>query len=234
MSNGRLLNLDHNAKTVKGQKRGYKTAILYLAPTTLSGYQVCPMATAGCTAACLNTAGQGVFANVQKARITKTKFFFTHREEFMTQLVCELTKFVAKTRKEGFEPVVRLNGTSDILWEHIRAFKAWPNVMAFFPDVQFYDYTKHIPSKRQDKPANYHLTYSVSDDPASHARALQALHHGWNVAVVFRKVLPETFLGHPVVNGDQDDLRFLDAQGVIVGLKAKGSAKHDTTGFVQE
>jgi hypothetical protein len=41
-----------------------------------------------------------------------------------------------------------------------------------------------------------------------------------------------TYLGRPVINGDADDLRFLDPVGVFVGLKAKGLAKKDTTGFV--
>ena len=35
-----------------------------------------------------------------------------------------------------------------------------------------------------------------------------------------------------VVNGDESDLRFLDPRNSIVGLKAKGKAKKDTTGFV--
>src|SRR6476660_4348459 len=104
---GRLLNLDDNAKTIKGQKRGYKTAVLYMAPFNLSGYQACPMASRGCAAACLNTAGQGAFPNVQKSRIAKTRFFFEHRPTFMAQLVDKLNKFVTKTRREGFEPVVR-------------------------------------------------------------------------------------------------------------------------------
>jgi hypothetical protein len=246
---GRLLNLDANAKTVKGQAKGFKTAILYLAPVKLSGFQVCPMASKGCAAACLNTAGRaGVFKAIERARIAKTQFYFRNRDAFMAQLIGEITRFVAKTRREGFEPVVRLNGTSDILWERVTisretllaAFPKMPamviqdyaNIMALFPDVTFYDYTKHIPSKRANLPANYSLTYSYSDDPAAADRSAEALAMGWNVAAVFRNALPETFMGHPVVNGDESDLRFADDRGVVVGLKAKGKAKADTTGFV--
>jgi hypothetical protein len=245
---GRLLNLDANAKTVKGQKKGFKTAILYLAPVKLSGFQVCPMASKGCAAACLNTAGRaGVFKSIEKARIAKTQFYFRNREAFMAQLVGEITRFVNKARDEGFEPVVRLNGTSDIVWERVkvpapiahsvnrvayRPTDELPNIMALFPDVQFYDYTKHIPSKRANLPANYSLTYSYSDDPAAAERSAEALALGWNVAAVFRNALPETFMGHPVVNGDESDLRFADDRGVVVGLKAKGRAKTDTSGFV--
>jgi hypothetical protein len=58
-----------------------------------------------------------------------------------------------------------------------------------------------------------------------------------NVAVVFgvpkSKPLPVGYLGRPVFNGDDSDLRFLDPRGVVVGLYAKGKAKKDTTGFVK-
>lgn len=262
----RLLNLDANAKTVKGQKRGYKTAILYLAPVNLSGYQVCPMASEGCKAACLNTAGRAVVPgrmgnNIQAARIAKTRWFFEDRTSFLAQLVKELAAFVRKTRADGFEPVVRLNGTSDILWERVpvelydveqyirnddlirelhevHGYVA-PNIMALFPDVQFYDYTKHRPEKRANLPTNYSLTFSLAED--NEGRAAAALMAGWNVAVVFRRELPEFYtIGNvraPVVNGDEHDLRFLDnhpSRCVIVGLKAKGRAKHDRSGFVRD
>ena len=47
------------------------------------------------------------------------------------------------------------------------------------------------------------------------------------------EAMPETYLGRPVFNGDESDLRFLDPKNVIVGLYAKGKAKKDTTGFVK-
>ena len=52
----KLLNIDNNAKTVKGQKYGFITAILYLAPSTQSGFNVCPLASEGCKNACLYSA----------------------------------------------------------------------------------------------------------------------------------------------------------------------------------
>lgn len=106
----KLLNIDANAKTVKGQKKGYMTAILYLAPWKLSGYQVCPMAeVAGCVGDCLNTAGRGGMARadadtvtidghtvklntIQKARIARTQFFFQNRSGFMQQLISEFVE----------------------------------------------------------------------------------------------------------------------------------------------
>jgi len=75
-----------NYKTTKGEKLGVLTGILYLAPAKISGYEVCPRRSEGCTKACLYTAGMGAFSTVQEARINKTKLFFEKREEFMSQL----------------------------------------------------------------------------------------------------------------------------------------------------
>ena len=226
----KLLNIDANAKTVKGQGRGYMTAILYLAPADESGYEVCPMASKGCRKACLNKAGMGAFSNVQAARIAKTKWYFEDRAAFMAQLVTEVRAFIRKAIKLGLIPVVRLNGTSDIPWERVPV-EGQANIMALFPSVQFYDYTKR--SNRRDLPANYHLTFSLAEDNDSRARV--AASNGANIAVVFRNdKFPSTFMGMPVVDGDADDLRFLDGRGVVVGLKAKGPAKKDVSGFVRD
>ncbi len=226
----KLLNIDANAKTVKGQGRGYMTAILYLAPADESGYEVCPMASAGCRKACLNKAGMGAFSNVQAARIAKTRWYFEDRDAFMAQLVAEVRAFIRKAIKLGLIPVVRLNGTSDIPWERVPV-EGQANIMSLFPSVQFYDYTKR--HNRRDLPANYHLTFSLAEDNDPRARV--AASNGANIAVVFRNdKFPATFMGMPVVDGDADDLRFLDGRGVVVGLKAKGPAKKDMSGFVRE
>jgi hypothetical protein len=226
----KLLNIDANAKTVKGQGRGYMTAILYLAPADESGYEVCPMASAGCRKACLNKAGMGAFSTVQAARIAKTRLYFEDRAAFMAQLVSEVRAFIRKAIKLGLIPVVRLNGTSDIPWERVPV-EGKANIMDLFPSVQFYDYTKR--HNRRNLPANYHLTFSLAEDNDS--RAAAAATNGANIAVVFRTDnFPATFMGMPVVDGDADDLRFLDGRGVVVGLKAKGPAKKDTSGFVRD
>ena len=226
----KLLNIDANAKTVKGQGRGYMTAILYLAPADESGYEVCPMASAGCRKACLNKAGMGAFSTVQAARIAKTRLYFDDRAAFMAQLVSEVRAFIRKAIKLGLIPVVRLNGTSDIPWERVPV-EGKANIMELFPSVQFYDYTKR--HNRRNLPANYHLTFSLAED--NDGRASAAATNGANIAVVFRTDnFPATFMGMPVVDGDADDLRFLDGRGVVVGLKAKGPAKKDTSGFVRD
>ena len=238
---------------MKGQSAGYFTAILHLAPSRMSGYNVCPMATEGCAASCLNTAGRGgMFAGektkdltgseivtliksgklhnvIQAARIRKTRQFFNDRANFMDTLAAEIAAFVKKAHKKGYTPAIRLNGTSDIRWEGLTV-QGHRNLMAMFPDVQFYDYTKI--ANRRNLPKNYDLTFSLAE--SNMEDAITALIQGMNVAAVFRTAnLPRTYLGRHVVNGDETDLRFLDPRGVVVGLKAKGKAKKDTTGFVK-
>ena len=110
----KLLNIDNNAKTVKGQKDGYMTAILYLAPSNQSGFNTCPMASEGCKKACLYTAGHGAFNNVQQGRINKTRWFIHERETFMDQFRKEITNHIKNATRKGFIPCIRLNGKSDI------------------------------------------------------------------------------------------------------------------------
>lgn len=223
----------HNPKTQKGEALGYMTAILHLAPSTLSGFNVCPMASKGCAAGCLNTSGRGTYTNVQNARTRKTLMFFNNRDIFMFELGAEIEILARRAARRGLKFVVRLNGTSDIRWENEPVTingKTHPNLMAAFPDVHFYDYTK-LPNRR-NLPPNYSLTFSLSESNEQMAR--EVFRRGENVAVVFRDALPKTFWGAPVINGDANDLRFLDRRGVIVGLKAKGKARKDTSGFVQD
>jgi hypothetical protein len=217
---------------------GYLTAIMYLAPADLSGWNVCQFASLGCTGGCLNTAGRGRFDNVQQARINRTKLFFEDRQAFMDKLYLEIHAHVRKATRLGLKPAVRLNGTSDIPWERLAG--ADINIMGLFPNVQFYDYTKYPYHKRPSEslPANYHLTFSRSETTSGEDMATN-LHNGRNVAVVFhppqptnvRRVLGLTSWAR-VINGDAHDMRFLDPVGVIVGLKAKGRARKDTSGFV--
>lgn len=215
-----------NTKTTKGEAKGYLTFIMHLAPSTLSGYNTCPMASAGCASACLNTAGRGRFTATQEARIRKTRWFFEDRDSFMAQLVKDIQAAIRKANRENMTPVFRLNGTSDIRWETV-AVEGFRNVMEMFPSQTFYDYTKL--TNRRDIPANYHLTFSRSE--MNEIDALRMLtEQGMNVAVVF-DTLPEKWAGVKVIDGTETDLRFLDEKCVIVGLVAKGKAKKDTSGF---
>lgn len=222
-----------NPKTSKGEKRGFLTFIMHLAPATLSGYNVCPMASVGCAAACLNTAGRGAMNKIQEARIKKTKWFFEDRDSFMVQLVRDIRAGIRKAERENLIPVFRLNGTSDIRWEN-QDIMEYRNVMEMFPDQTFYDYTKLF--NRRDVPDNYSLTFSRSE--SNEDKIGEAMCNGMNVAVVFDTKkdadLPDEWRGLPVVDGDADDLRFLDDAGVFVGLRAKGKGKKDSSGFVVE
>lgn len=233
MWKGNLLSCGSNAKTVKGDGAEYLTAIMYLTPWKSAGINVCPMAEqAGCIDACLNTAGRGKMSVVQQGRARKTQWFASDRDGFMRQLVDDLASFVRFCAKRGVQPCVRLNGTSDIRWELIPA-NGKRCIMDAFPDVIFYDYTKI--ANRRNLPANYHLTFSYSNVSATYAAmADTAIRAGLNVAVVFRAKcrIPATYLGLPVIDGDRDDLRFLDPKGSVVALYAKGRAMRDYSGFV--
>lgn len=223
-----------NPKLMKGLKKGYLSSVLHFAPADLSGKEVCPKRTAGCTSACLNTAGRGgIFKKgestnvIQQARIRKTKAFFENRQQFLNDLVVDIKKTIKKAEKQDLIPVFRLNGTSDLSWEKYEVVDG-KNIFQLFPDVQFYDYTK-VNNRKVKHIPNYHLTFSKADGNDMDVRI--ALSNGMNVAVVFKEV-PTTYLGREVIDGDETDLRFLDKKNVIVGLKAKGKAKKDTTGFV--
>lgn len=240
MWKGNLLSCGSNAKTVKGDGSEYLTAIMYLTPWKSAGINVCPMAEqAKCIDGCLNTAGRGQMSSVQIGRARKTQWFATDRQGFMAQLVADLESFVSYCSKRGIQPCVRLNGTSDIRWELIpvqRGGHTLGNVFLAFPMVTFYDYTKIANRKVvHTTPGNYSLTWSYSGANEAYAKQhVIAKANGLNIAVVFRRKgdIPTEFLGLPTIDGDRDDMRFLDPKGVVVALYAKGKAKQDQSGFV--
>ena len=217
-----------NSKTKKSNKQSdkYLTFILYLRPFNT---KICPFQNvAKCKNACLNTAGLGgVYPSIQKARQRKTDLFLNDRNEFMRQLFEDLTKIERYCTNKGKVGAVRLNGTSDIQWELIKVNGL--NVFDTFQNITFYDYTKH-PNRKISHIKNYSLTWSYSEANKKYSNYFDTVPN--NSAVVFRDKLPETFKGKKVINGDLTDLRFLDPVNVIVGLKAKGKAKKDYSGFV--
>lgn len=227
-----------NQKILKGEKMGYITKGIHLAPANLAGYEVCQWRSKGCTMSCLNTAGRGQMNSVQQSRIAKTKLFFEQRKEFMTKLCKEIASTIKSAKKKNMKAVFRLNLTSDIKWEDVYMKDPNYNIFEYFYYEQFYDYTKSFKrmasflGKHKEFPSNYHLTFSRSE--TNDKVCEMVLEMGGNVAVVFRNQLPKTWKGYEVVNGDDTDLRFLDKKGVVVGLIEKGMAKKDETGFVQE
>jgi len=237
---GKLIASGADAKTIKGNGDKYETAIMYLKPYKSlfdsTAINLCANADiAGCHRPCLFKAGRGAMNTVQTARERKTKWFASDRDGFMAQLVIDTTKFIKYCGKQGVTPVIRLNGTSDIRWERIPVGD-FASIFEMFPDVQWYDYTK-IANRKTDHIKNYHLTFSYSDaNPLYKKQVKIAMEKGMNMAVVWRSidVIPRMFMGVPVISGDADDLRFLDPDGVMVSLYAKGPAKKDTSGFVQD
>jgi hypothetical protein len=211
----------NNVKTMKGEKLGYKTYILYMSSYTdnSKGINLCSHASSGCANACLVGSGMGgLYTNVQQGRRNKSEYFLSNRIEFLNQLFEEITKIVKKSEND-FIPTFRLNGTTDIRWEKFRVFdNNTKNIFEMFPSVQFYDYTKNHLRFNQTLPNNYHLTFSRSE--TNHLKAMELLYRGFNVAMVFDKT-PSEYKGFKVVNGDETDLRFLDDSNVVVGLKYK-------------
>jgi hypothetical protein len=228
-----------NPRTKHTARADVMSAMLLLAPAMESGKNLCPFASRGCADACLYYSGRGAMSNTQQARINRTRWFLDDRDGFMEQIVKEIESLITRSWKQDCNAgtlsnvAVRLNGTSDILWERIPVVyrgSEYGNIMQAFGAVQFYDYTK-IPG-RSELP-NYHLTFSLSE--CNDAHAIAELERGRNVAVVMRyHELPETWSGYPVVYGDEYDYRFLDPTGGnIIALKANGRAIKDTTGFVR-
>lgn len=252
-----LLAVSNDAKTIKGERVGYLTGVMYLAPHNLARRgTVCPASTPGCRKGCLFTAGRGVMAPVYAGRMRKTQEFFAGRDAFMGRLVHDVFALRRKADRENLTPLVRLNGTSDLPWERMRV---WPrassdarNIFQYFPSLQFYDYTKRVDRMRESLTSrawdhNYHLTFSRSEENDS--ECLDILRLGGNVAVVFNTpkghALPtHHFGGYPVIDGDVNDARPADItltpqgatsiehRGVVVGLRAKGRARKDRSGFV--
>tara|TARA_R110002111_G_scaffold140123_5_gene206073 strand:+ start:213 stop:1040 length:828 start_codon:yes stop_codon:yes gene_type:complete len=236
-----------NSKTVKGEKFGYTTYIMYLAPhkQNSKGINLCAKASKGCAEACLFKSGAARFDQVQQGKMNKTEYFLGDMKGFMNQLYDEITTIVAKHKEvEGDKKLsfngsvlrhknfaIRLNGTSDFPFENLKV-KDGKNIFELFPDVQFYDYTKLDKRFNKVQSRNYHLTFSRSED--NHTETVDLLNRGYNVAVVFgiknESELPNEYLGYKVVNGDESDLRFLDGGNVIVGLKYKLMTGKGTAG----
>jgi hypothetical protein len=214
-----LLNID-NPKTVKGEKYGIRTAVLYLSPAKKSGVNLCPMShVAKCEGPCLDEAGRGAMSSVQMSRLRKTLFMLQYWDDFKAMLLSEVLTHAKYCAKHDLRCAVRLNGTTDIRWEN----KLWDDMVSFHranrmvPDLSIYD-----------------LTFSYSGVKEYQQFAQTAIDMGMRLAVVFRyrTDIPKSFMGMTVVDGDDSDLRFTEPQGVVSALYAKGKAVHDTSGFV--
>jgi len=220
-----LGNVAHSTKLMHSLKEmKISTYGIYLAPSNLSGYNVCQNSES-CREHCLFGSGHAMMdilnhnaRGVVAGRIRKTRLFFENRPYYMQWLIAEITKYKLLADLEGIEFSVRLNCTSDI---NISDFEfEGKNICDIFPTVQFYDYTKvfnHLDNAI--KFTNYDLTYSFNG--FNWGLCEKSLNKNIRVAVVFEKHLPLTFHGYRVINGDTYDARYYDEKNVIVGLKFK-------------
>ncbi len=230
-----------SAKAIKADKYGWLNAINYMAPHDTAGVgNLCPNASDGCKSLCLGMySGQAAMVSdlengtnaVRESRIAKSQYFMNERQAFMAEMTDHVRAMIRKADRENKELAVRPNGSTDIAFERIPTDNGQPLPIRF-PEIQFVDYTKSVRRVLDaNRPANYHLTFSLSE--TNKAQAEQVLAAGFNVAVVFGAGQPATFMGHRVIDGTEHDLRHLDPQPVIVGLDPKGrKAKTDTSGFV--
>ena len=251
----RLFSTD-SAKAAKASGYGYLNAIQYIAPFNLGGVgNLCSHASHACIALCLGQySGQAAIVSdlengtnaTRESRKLKAQLFMRNRADYMNRLVRDIVKLDAKAKREGLKLCVRLNGSTDIVWERIRFAldqktiralglpddtRPSATILELFPEIQFVEYTKN-PKRLYGRPANLDLTLSYSAENS--VDCVNALLAGENVAIVFHGGLPESFAGFPVINGDLHDLRHIDAKGgYIVGLSPKGrKAQNDTSGFV--
>lgn len=226
--------LSKGSTNTKTAKNSLETFILYLAPERQNskGVNLCPKASKGCAAACLYTAGRGKFTNVKKARINKSEYYINDKKTFINQLSKEIVKIAAKSIKQDKKIAIRLNGTSD--QDFISIIKKYNNLDLLnsdqFKNLVFYDYTAILGKIKKYINTSYSLTLSRKED--NEKDILEALKLGGNVAAVFRDDLPTKYKGFDVVNGDSSDLEMIYNKNVILGLKAKGDAKKDKSGFV--
>jgi len=218
-----------NSKTAKNEQDTY---ILYLAPYNQNskGINICPKASKGCAAACLFSAGRGAFSNVIKARQNKTEYYLHNKKAFINQLASELIKIDKKASKNNTQTLIRLNGTSDL--DFVFLLKKYANFdISNYNNLHFYDYTKILGKvKKYSNNKNYTLTFSRAED--NEQDIFQAVKYGANVSAVFKGDLPQTYKGIPVIDGDKTDNEMLKYKGFILGLKAKGKARTDKSGFV--
>jgi hypothetical protein len=234
-----LGSINSSAKIIKNQKVSNNyTYILYLAPASTSGYNVCKCSTPECRLGCLNSSGRNILSiksdnKINIARIKKTKLLIEHPEFFIDWCAKEIKKYQLKAKKDGYYFSIRLNGTSDIDWATVKS--NGKNLFELFPEVQFYDYTKDF-SKVFNTPSNYDITFSYTGRNWENCETV--LKQGKNVAVIFNvdntDQFPATFKGYEVINGDLTDYRPGDKKGCIVGLKFKKIADKENNKTIKK
>jgi len=222
------------AKFRKTANETYFQVGLTLSPWRESGdWNLCPFASAGCRASCLNTTYRLAYSPNVRTRVLRTKLLMTNRAKFLEYVARDLAAVRKKVHRAGRILVVRWNTLSDINAETVYK-PIWSE-----NDV-YVDYTKNAARYQSwlegKLPSNYHLTFSRSE--TNQARAELFVAQGGTATVVVRseafraEMLAHGWNGFPCVDGDISDRRWEDPKGHWVVLVAKGKAKSDRSGFV--
>lgn len=231
--------IKQSAKMQYSYNNGTLTYCLYLAPANMADEKrtVCPVS-ATCRDFCLNGSGRnkadmllrGIHSKINQSRIKKTLAFWDNKDVFMELMILEIlsAQIKAKSLNMGFS--VRLNGTSDLNPEDF--VYQGRNILQWFPEVQFYDYTK-VPSRFYliDRYKNYDLTFSFNGYNWKQCESF--LRRGGKVAVVFDCDLPPTFRGWIVEDSNDTDTRYLNTPQTIQGLHYHRTANDYKSGKYQ-
>jgi hypothetical protein len=201
-------------KSNKNEVRSYD-ATIYMAAHTSSGLvNACGEADA-CIFPCIQYGGCGMLHNGPDKTYSRRVYMLLYMPQvFFTILYHDLETHIRAALRRDAIPSFRGNGTTDIPWEIMA-----PWMFKDFDQVQFHDYTKIFDRLDKDTlPSNYYLTFSESS--SNHKKAIEALAMGWNVSFC-SDVMPRTWHGHTVVDGDYHDSRFLDPKNSAVWLSPK-------------
>jgi len=215
--------VNSSQKLVKGSLQGFDSLGLYLSPAGKSGKDLCTFSCNGCEAACLDESGHNLIEkrsghnSIDIARILKSWTLEFRKDIAYKILSAEIISGNRKAKKEGRKFCVRLNCTSDV---------DFSDLIASFPQVQFYDYTKNPNNTGSD---NHHITFSwggFSSGRLQHYR--NALARGQKIAFPIVKADVARVLSLPNTQSfDDTDLRFLDGpqQFGILGVKETGNTE---------
>ncbi len=224
--------LGTSTKVRKSLKKKALTAVVYLAPAEESvvygGRPMCSFYTIGCASACLGTKKRLAMDYGYNSKAWKTLLWLYRPDIFKVLIDHEISLLENRAKRNGWQSAVRLNGTSDELWEI-----KFPEIFKNHPATVFYDYTKIEQRMYKKLPANYSLTFSRSEDNEDAVE--RVLDNGGNVAVVFNnlpKAMRNGYKKYSVCNGDITDYRPSDKHNVIVGLSIKSDAKDDSGFFI--
>jgi hypothetical protein len=215
-------------------------------PLPLSAYKtdLCCMASATCRKACLMFGGRNSGAtehfaccdpyrsSITFGRARRTWRLLADPGKATEEIAHEAQLLAGRAAKAGLQPVMRINGLSDL--------PGLADKVASLVDdsIRFVDYSKIQNPNLFRRENRVFRSFSVSENKGSSQFAEAVLASGGSVAAVFHGewVPGSTWHGYPTIDGDKHDLRFLDPPGTVAWLSAKGPAKSLPAGpgnFVQ-